>query len=97
MYCIFRSSRLFPFFQCSSRLSPVPRPMRITNGLVFENQAVLADRTVRPLAHLEHESSRFQFHKGRMKVRQLSQERALYVVGLSDVDPLASVRNSINP
>jgi hypothetical protein len=98
MYCI---HSLLPDFsndsECGSEpFSRVPRPLPVTSRLVFENQTILSRGAMRSLADFEHKAGWVAGHHGRTTVRQVSDKGASYVVGFSDVDPLTSVRESVD-
>src|SRR5260370_37142914 len=70
--------------------------MPVTSRLVFENQAILSRRSSGVTANLKDKPRRLSFHERRIELLQMSQQGALKVVGLADVDPLTGVRDSIN-
>src|SRR5689334_13210302 len=93
----FAPCRFFQRFRMLlSACSRVPRPVPITSRLVFENQTILSRGAMRSLADFEHKTGWVAGHHGRTTIRKVSDKGGSYVVGFSDVDPLASVRESID-
>src|SRR5713226_1134855 len=70
--------------------------MPVTDGLVFENQAILPGRPPHSIANLEDESRGLSLHELRARLLQMGQQGSLYVIRLTDVDPFARIRDSIN-
>jgi hypothetical protein len=65
--------------------------MTIARGLIFQNEAILAIDSQRPITYLKHESGRKPLQDRFIRFAQVSQKGPLYVVGFADVDPLAGI------
>jgi hypothetical protein len=63
----------------------------VAGGLVFEHQAILSNRPVGPVANLENKSRWPSLHQGRIQLTQMTEQSALYIVGLTDIDPFARI------
>ena len=71
--------------------------MSIVRGLEFEDQANQPRRPRGATAQLEGESGWLLLRQRCGRLAQVLQERFAYVVGLSDVDPVSRIRESVDP
>src|SRR5277367_6133089 len=70
--------------------------MPVTSGLVLGNQAILTARPPGLIANLEHKSGWTTPHQRSLEVPNMGQQSPLYVLGLTDVNPFARIRDSIH-
>lgn len=75
----------------------MPRPVPVANGLEFKNEPILPLGSVVAGAQLEHESGGLPLHQVCVHIFQMMKQRILNVVGDSDVDPLAGIRDAVDP
>src|SRR4029077_10730498 len=70
--------------------------LAVETGSCMGDQPVLPRRSTGSIASFEHKSGWLPFHERCMDVLQMMKERALYIVGLADVNPFTRIRDAVN-